>query len=117
MLITFKSDADGDVIMFGQVGQLMLECIGKDPADARGIITVAQLPEAIESLRAAIERDKAAQAPPDQGADKDGDEDDAWREAGLPQPDPQIRFAQRAVPLLDMLLHSERSGVAVIWES
>lgn len=111
MLITFKSDADGDVIMFGKVGQMMLECLGKDPADARGIITVAQLPEAIARLRAAIEQDKA-ETPRD-----DEREEDEWREPAPSRPDPVIRLAQRAAPLLAMLQHSERAGVAVIWES
>ena len=112
MLITFKSDADGDVIMFGQVGQLMLETIGKDPAEARGIITVAQLPDAIARLRAAIEQDRAAQSAPDEEA-----EEEALRESGLPRPDPVIHFAQRAAPLLAMLQYSERGGVPVVWAS
>jgi hypothetical protein len=115
MLITFKSDADGDVIMFGHIGQLMLECLGKDPSDAKGILTVAQLPEAILSLRGAIERDRAAQARP--SLEEEEAEEEALRESGLPRPDPQIRFAQRAAPLLDMLQHAERAGVVVIWEA
>lgn len=113
MLITFKSDADGDVIMFGQVGQLMLECIGKDPAEPRGIITVAQLPEAITRLRAAIEQDKADN--PDEDESEEAEE--ARRESGKLPPDPVIRLAQRAAPLLAMLQYSEQAGVYVIWES
>jgi len=110
MLITFKSDADGDVIMFGQIGRLMLKTVGKDPDDARGIITAIQLPEAISRLRAAIELDKAEHAPAE-------DFETTELEPGQPYPEPVIHFNQRAVPLLDMLLHSARDGVDVVWES
>lgn len=113
MLITFKSDADGDVIMFGAVGQTMLEALGKDPEDLRGIVTVEQLPDAILRLRAAIVHDKSAQAPEleDEAAEE------ARRDAGLPRPDPIVHFSQRAAPLLSMLEHAERAGVAVLWET
>jgi hypothetical protein len=112
VLITFKSSADGDVIMFGEVGQHMLKVLGKDASDARGIITLEQLPEAVHTLQAAIEADKAAQAahPP---------EDDFYAEQDRIQAkiEPIVRFAQRAVPLLFLLQHSERAGVVVTWES
>ena len=59
MLIIFKSPASGDVIMFQKNGQDMLTVLEKDKNDAKGIITLEQLPEAISRLRAAIEIDKA----------------------------------------------------------
>ena len=45
MLITFRSQAAGDVMMFDNVARQMLRIIGKEPAD-KGIITLAQLPAA-----------------------------------------------------------------------
>ena len=53
MLIIFKSPASGDVIMFEKNGKEMLSVLGKDPADAKGIVTVEQLPGAIAAVRAA----------------------------------------------------------------
>mgnify|MGYP000361404418 CR=1 FL=1 len=61
-IVTFKSRAAGDVIMFGKVARVLLEVIGKDPDDARGIVTVAQLPGAIAALRDAVAADKAPAA-------------------------------------------------------
>ena len=52
MLIIFKSPASGDVIMFEKNGKEMLSVLGKDPADAKGIVTVEQLPGAIAAVRA-----------------------------------------------------------------
>jgi hypothetical protein len=106
MLITFKSEADSDVIMFGTVGQHMLNVMGKDALDVRGIVTVTQLPAAIASLQSAIEADRAS----------------ARRRSGKEEGDavpaePSVSFATRAVPLLTLLQRAERDKVAVIWES
>lgn len=106
MLITFKSDADGDIIMFGEVGQRLLTVLGKDAQDPRGIVTLAQLPGAIAALEAAIEEDKA-RSRKDAKAPADND-------MALARP---IGLATRAQPLLAMLQHALRDKVAVIWES
>ena len=128
MLITFKCDADGDVIMFGEVGQQMLEIFGKDPADAHGIITVAQLPAAESCLTQAVEQDRlawleeerAAQAEAEREALADENEwppELAERERARRAQEPHIRLAQRAAPLLAMLGHARRAGKPVIWEA
>ena len=105
MLIIFKSPASGDVIMFEKNGKEMLGVLGKDPADATGIVTVEQLPGAIAAVRAAIDADKArhAEARPDDGADE-------ARPAGG-----GVSFFQRAVPLLDLLERSLADKVPVTW--
>lgn len=111
MLITFKSSADGDVIMFGEVGQSMLKVLGKDGKDARGIVTLEQLPQAIQALQSAIDADRAEQAgaqPDDPFADQD---------RAVARLEPAVSFAQRAIPLLTMLQHSLHARVVVTWES
>ena len=60
MLFVFKSDASADVIMFAEVARKLLAIVGKDPEDAKGIITVAQLPDAIARLNAASRRTRRA---------------------------------------------------------
>ncbi len=114
MLITFKSRADGDVIMFGEVGRTMLAIFGKDPQDAKGIITPEQLPAAIAALRAAIEQDKSANPPPEEidTWGRDAVELQAQRERTQ-----QVSLARRAAPLLAMLEHSLRGSTPVLWES
>ncbi|KAF7600372.1 MAG: hypothetical protein CGU29_06065 [Candidatus Dactylopiibacterium carminicum] len=119
MLITFKSDADGDVIMLGDVGQQMLAILGKDAADSRGIVTVDQLPTAIASLENAMQADRqAALEEARHGNKKDSahtpadEHDDSYQAAGA-----TIRLAQRAFPLLAMLRASLKETKPVIWEA
>jgi|SRR5690606_219512 hypothetical protein len=109
MLIVFKSDAAADVIMFGDVGKKLIAAMGKDAADAKGIVTVEQLPEAAARLRALIEEEKARAA-----AQTEEDEEDA-REAGRSGMAAPVNLAQRAWPLLEMLEFSIKDGVPVVW--
>lgn len=104
MLITFKSPASGDVIMFEKNGKEMLTVLGKDPADPKGIFTVEQLPAAITTLKDAIAADKARQA---EKADADSAE---ARPGGA-----GVSFFQRAVPLLEILERSLKGKHPVTW--
>ena len=106
MLIIFKSPASGDVIMFEKNGKEMLGVLGKDPADAKGIVTVEQLPGAIAAVRNAIDADKARLA---ESAATAEDEGDAKPAGG------GVSFFQRAVPLLDLLERSLKDKVPVTW--
>ena len=108
MLIIFKSPASGDVIMFEKNGKEMLGVLGKDPADAKGIVTVEQLPGAIAAVKAAIESDKTRLAEQAREAAAP-DEDDAKPSGG------GVSFFQRAVPLLELLERSLKDKVPVTW--
>ena len=108
MLIIFKSPASGDVIMFEKNGKEMLSVLGKDPADAKGIITVDQLPGAITTLRGAIDADKAHAA-------ARADEADAADDAEARPAGGGVSFFQRAVPLLELLERSLKDKVPVTW--
>ena len=107
-IITFKSPASGDVIMFTKVAQVLLEVIGKDPNDARGIITVAQLPAAIAALRKAAEDDKARSAREPEVAD-----DDEAAPRGMAGP---VALWQRVAPLIELMDYSLKESQPVIWE-
>jgi hypothetical protein len=102
MLTIFKSPACGDVIMFAQNGKEMLAVLGKHPEDAKGIVTLEQLPAAIAALKDAIETDKAK--PVTQQVKSDG-----------PLSDDDVRFQARAIPLLEMLERSLKDKVPVTW--
>ena len=104
MLITFKSPASGDVIMFEKNGKEMLTVLGKDPADPKGIFTVEQLPAAIATLKDAIAADKARQA-----EKAEADETEAKPGGG------GVSFFQRAVPLLEILERSLKDKHPVTW--
>ena len=108
MLITFKSKAAGDVLMFGDVAQQLLGVIGK-PADGQGIVTVEQLPAAIARLRQAVAQSKAQARPRDE-------------ETGSERTPPGgerivVSLAQRAVPLLELFEHSLKAKTPVTWSS
>ena len=109
MLIIFKSDASADVIMHGDAGKKLIAACGKDPEDVKGIVTVAQLPDAIARLRAAIEEDRVRNAPPTE------DDEAADREAGRTGMAAPVSLAQRAWPLMDMLERAQREKVPVVW--
>lgn len=103
MIVTFKSSASGDVIMFGDVAQRMMEIMGKAPGNT-GIVTAEQLPGAIEALRAAIAADKAQQK------NSNSDDEDTRSPQGR-----AITLSQRAVPLLELLEWSLKRKVPVTW--
>jgi hypothetical protein len=107
MLITFKSRAAGDVLMLGNTGQKMLELIGKDAQDPRGIITVDQLPAAVAALSAAAAADRARPA-----AAQNNDDEDAPQGMATP-----VALAQRIVPLLELCQYALRDKEPVIWEA
>lgn len=104
MLITFRSQASSDVMMFGDVAKQMLRIISKEFADT-GIVTVAQLPEAIAALRGAIAADKAAWS--EQSAS--GSADDAEKLF--------VSASQRAHPLLELFEWSLKADKPVLWEA
>jgi hypothetical protein len=109
MLITFKSEAGADVLMFGETAARLLEVLGKNPDEARGIVTTEQLPAAIDRLKAAIAEEKARAAPKTAAAEE------AERDAGQVGMAAPVSLAQRAWPLLDLLERARRSGAPVVW--
>lgn len=109
MIITFKSRAAGDVIMFGDVAKRLLEIMGKDPSD-QGIVTVQQLPEALARLKKATDEDRAARRAAQDRIDAgEGDEDDRVKGANA------VTLSQRAVPLIELLEYSLKADVPVTW--
>lgn len=112
MLYTFSSAASADVLMFEGPAQKLIGLIGKDSADHQGIVTVAQLPAAINALQRAIEEERARLAERNQTQDEA-----AEREAGRSGMTAPVNLAQRAWPLLDMLQTALRAEVVVTWQS
>ena len=104
MLIVFKSAASGDIITFEKNAREMLDVLGKDRDEGKGIVTVDQLPAAIDRIRQAIADDSArhAAAPDDDTPAASGTGDG-------------VSFHQRAVPLLEMLERALKDAVPVTW--
>ena len=105
MLYKFKSQVAAEVIMLQPDAETLLKIIGKSPG-AQGIVTVAQVPAALNALRQAIEARKQAAAKAsagDKAEGKEGDEDD-----GIP-------LERRAGPFMHLLEHSAAAGKDVVW--
>lgn len=107
MLIVFKSKAAGDVMMFGDVAHALMEIMGKPP-EAKGIVTVEQLPEAIARLKAAVAQDKAERPV----VDHDERVFEKTPEGGKRE---YVSLARRAVPLIELLEYSLKEDVPVTW--
>jgi hypothetical protein len=105
-MITFKSDAAADIMMFDDVAKRMMEIIGRE-FSTRGVITAEQLPEAIARLRAAIADDRARHA-----GEYDQPEMEEVPGGGQRA---YVGLAQRAVPLVEMLEYSLKAGKPVMW--
>lgn len=115
MLYEFKSRATGSVIMTKPVAEWILQIVGKQPGPA-GVITVDQIPGAVEALRQAIDREKeelraerrameqtaspAAPGTSNEEVDKD---------------DYPVSLAQRAFPFIELLNDAHRAGKDVTW--
>lgn len=104
MLYKFKSAAAADVIMLQNNGQQMLKIIGKDDSP-QGIITVEQIPGAIQALEAAVVAHEAAQKRAGAAAVED---DEAPEGDG-------VMLRQRAAPFIDLLRRSVEAGKDVVW--
>jgi len=103
MIYKFKSQADADVIMLEPNGDQMLTIIGRQPS-AQGVITVAQIPEAIAALQASIIAHEAADS-------READN----RAMKLPITDDGIRLRARAGPFIELLQNSGWAGKDVVW--
>jgi cyclopropane-fatty-acyl-phospholipid synthase len=107
MLYEFKSKAAGTVVMTGKIGDRMLAIIGRAP-EPKGVFTPEQLGAAIEALQAAITAEKLApQQPANDSHDKD---DEASEKTG-----DEISLAQRALPLIELLVAARAAGKPVTW--
>ncbi len=101
MLIIFSSQAAAQVMMLDDLAKHLLAILGRQ-LETRGIITVEQLPAAIQALEKAIVLDNQAS------------EENKNEEEEIPSNE-RLRLAQRAFPLLDMLRRAAKKNKPVTW--
>lgn len=106
MLYKFKSRAAADLIMLEPQGRQILQIIGKTPGSS-GIVTAAQIPDAISALEAAV---AASEALPPVQEGKDGEDED--EQSGRAE---AVRLRQRAAPFIEMLRKSAAEKADVVW--
>ena len=106
MLITFKSNAAADVLMYKMHAKPLLDLLGKDVD--QGIITAEEMPEAVARLEEEVALSK--RPPPGQANDGNAPEADEDLESGK-----KVSFAARAFPLLEMMRAAKEENTFVMW--
>src|SRR4051812_38112328 len=111
MLITFRSKASAEVMMYKEHAKRILDLLHKDAA--RGVITAAEAPRAVSILEREIAESRihpvSDEVQHDINAHQGGADDD---------PDYKqepVSFATRAFPLLEMLRAAKNGGCDVLW--
>jgi hypothetical protein len=111
MLITFKSKAYPNVMMYQDHAKRILDLLHKD--SERGVITAEEAPQAVKLLENEIEESRKHQATDEVEQDvkaHHGDVEDAEHE-----PIEVVSFSTRAFPLLEMLRAARDHQADVLW--
>lgn len=112
MLVTFKSKAAAEVLMYEDHAKRILDLLNKDVK--RGVITSAETPTALAKLEAEIAESRLH--PTSEEVRRDvlahhGEEGDDKEH----EPVEFVSFATRAYPLLEMLRAARQDGHDVMW--
>jgi hypothetical protein len=103
MLVTFRTNAYANITMFGDVAVSLLKMMGHS-GTVPSAIRADDVPQALERLKAAVARDKAAGGAPAQGVqDNDSEE-------------PRVSLANRAFPLIELLEAAAKRKSDVMWD-
>ncbi len=103
-LYRFKSRETGDLVMLGPDGKRILEVLGKDPS-APGIIQPAEIPGAVQALRAAAKAEEE---------DRQRQIEEAQAKGEVP-PEFGIPLRVRSTPFIEMLERCHAADVEVVW--
>lgn len=106
-LVVFRSKAAGEIFYLAENARRLFDIMGKEPGP-RGVITVAQLPDAIAKLVAAVDEEKAQLAAAQQQNEDEGG-------SGASNAQRAVTLGQRAFPLLEMLRAAQKRNVEVTW--
>lgn len=99
MLVTFTTDANADITMFGDDALAMLKMMGHSGTVPSAILA-DDVPDALRKLSAAVKAESAAQ--PVEVAD---DEEE-----------PPVSLSNRAMPLINLLTAAAKAGSDVMWD-
>jgi hypothetical protein len=112
MLITFKSKAAAEVLMYEEHAKRILDLLHKDLK--RGVITAAETSHAIQLLESEIVESKAHIASEAVQRDVVAHHSEQGDDNEHEQPEP-VSFSSRAYPLLEMLRAARAEHADVLW--
>jgi cyclopropane-fatty-acyl-phospholipid synthase len=114
MLYKFKSKATADLIMLEPNGKQILRIIGKEPSH-KGILEVAEMQQAIEALRQAVQQEEDTQAHANAQNTKDAEDKKDIKIATAGGQERPVSLRQRANPFIEMLQRAHKAEKDVVW--
>jgi hypothetical protein len=112
MLITFKSKAAAEVVMYEEHAKPLLDLIHKDIKI--GVITAAEAAAVAARLEAVIKESKIHPTSEDVARDVTAHHGDARDDHDHEQAQ-YVSFATRAFPLLEMIRAAAKGGNDILW--
>lgn len=112
MLITFRSKAASDVLMYQDHARRMLDLLNKSPV--RGVITASEAPFAVAILEKEIAESRLHPVTDDVQRDVKAHHGDIVDDTDHEEMQ-VVSFATRAYPLLEMLRAAKMGGHDVVW--
>ncbi len=100
MLVTFRSKASADVVMFGDVAVRLLKLMGHS-GTVPGAILAEDVGAALSQLKLAVEAKSAGNEPSDIREDDSGE--------------PAVSLANRALPLIELFTAAAAARCNVMW--
>lgn len=102
MLVTFKTDAYADIIMFGDVAKQLLKMMGHSGTVPSAMLA-EDVPAALDRLKRAVEVERST---PTQ------EQGENTQESG----DQTVSLTYRALPLIELLTAAAKKHCNVMWE-
>jgi hypothetical protein len=103
MLVTFRTEAYADILMFGDIAVQLLKLMGHSGTVPSALLA-DEVPAALERLRTAVAAHKATV--PKAVEDVDDEDDD----------ESPVDLAQRAFPLIELLAAAVAAQCDVLWD-
>jgi hypothetical protein len=103
MIVTFRSKAHADIMMFGDIAVSLLKLMGHS-GTVPGALRAEEVPTALDHLRKAVAANKAAVA---EVSDRVQDDDSGER---------PVNLAHRALPLIELLAAAATAKCDVMWD-
>jgi len=103
MIVTFRSKAHADIIMFGDIAVKLLKLMGHS-GTVPGALLARDVPAALDHLKKAISANKTVNADESTHAQKDDSTEHA------------VNLAHRALPLIELLDAAAKAKCDVMWD-
>lgn len=108
MLVTFRTNAYADIMMFGDVAVQLLQLMGHS-GTVPGALLADDIPAALAQLKKALEMHKTSVPKSSRQQEDDDEEDDKEKE-------PPVDLVHRALPLIELLEAAAAAKADVMWD-